>query len=119
MRLASSFFASVTLHALALASPIAFSQPKPHDLIQVTILSVDDESSGGFPGERSTGTSAHSRTVKSSAHSFSVNRHPRAPSRSLNSDPTPQSPSVTSPPDPSQSSIEAVTLPSSIPAETQ
>ena len=118
MKLASSFFVSVILHALALASPISFSQPKPHDLIQVTVLPVEAKSSGESPGERSNGTSAHLRPVKSSVHSFSVTR-PAAPSKSLNSDPTPQRPSVTSPPDPSQSPVEAGTLLSSIPAETR
>lgn len=119
MKLASSFFVSVILHALALASPISFSQPKPHDLIQVTVLSVEDESSGESPGARSNGTSAHSRAVKPSVKSFSVNKHPAVPSRSLNSDPTPQQPTVTSPSDQSQSSIGAVSLLSSISAENQ
>jgi protein TonB len=119
MKLASSFFVSVTLHALALASPISFSQPKPHDFIQVRILSVEDNSSGASPDGGSNGTSGHAPAVKSPAQSFSVDRHPAAPSRSPHSDPTPQSPSVTSPPDPSQSSIGAVTLLPSIAAETR
>ena len=119
MKLASSFFVSVTLHALALASPISFSQPKPHDFIQVRILSVEDNSSGASLGGGSNGTSGHAPAVKSPAQSFSVDPRPAAPSRSPHSDPTPQSPFVTSPPDPSQSSIGAVTLLSSIAGETR
>ena len=119
MKPASFFFVSVTLHALALASPISFSQPKPDEFIQVTILSDEDKSSGASPDGGSNRTSGHTPAVKSPAQSFSVDRYPAAPSRSAPADPASQSPFVTSPLDPSQSSIGAVTLLPSIATETR
>jgi TonB family protein len=57
MRLASFFFLSVSLHALALACPLSFAKPQQLDLIQVSILPADYQFTAAGNGAQSSGSS--------------------------------------------------------------
>ena len=66
MRLASFFFLSVSLHALALTSPVSFAKPKELDLIQVSILPAEYQSTAAGDGAQSSGSSHGLAAAKSS-----------------------------------------------------
>jgi periplasmic protein TonB len=57
MRPASFFFLSVSLHALALTCPLSFARPKQLDLIQVSILPAEYQSTAAGAGAQSSGSS--------------------------------------------------------------
>jgi protein TonB len=57
MRLASFFFLSVSLHALALTCPLSFAKPQQLDLIQVSILPAEYQSTAAGDGAQSSGSS--------------------------------------------------------------
>lgn len=77
MRLASFFLLSVSLHALALACPLSFAKPKQPDLIHVSILPPEYESTDARSGAQSSGSShglpaAKSSVRRSAAHANTV-----------------------------------------------
>ena len=66
MRLASFFFLSVSLHALALTSPVSFAKPKQLDLIRISILPAEYQSTAAGDGAQSSGSSHGLAAAKSS-----------------------------------------------------
>lgn len=66
MRLASFFLLSVSLHALALACPLSFAKPKQPDLIHVSILPPEYESTDARSGAHSSGNLPGLPAAKSS-----------------------------------------------------
>jgi len=88
MRLASFFLLSVLLHALALACPISFAKPQQLDLIQVSILPADYESSDARGGAPSSGNLPGLPAAKSSMRRSAAGAKTVFPIR--NSDVAPQ-----------------------------
>lgn len=66
MRLDSFFFLSVSLHALALAYPVSFAKPQPLELIQVSILPAEYQSTAAGDGAQSSGSSHDSSPAQPS-----------------------------------------------------
>jgi protein TonB len=65
MRLVSFFILSLTVHASALVYPVSFSEKPPAELIQVTVLPVEQESLGGSGTGRSEKLAAHVASMAS------------------------------------------------------
>jgi len=119
MRQASFFFISLALHALALACPVSFLEPKQFDLIHVTMLPAEDESTAGLAGAQSSGNSPHSAATKLSANKSLVEPHVAPPSFNLETEPAAQNPVIAIPADPSQTSFTAFNSLPSAAAERQ
>jgi protein TonB len=108
MRLASFFFISVALHALALAYPVSFLKPAQTQLIRVAILPIEHEApdstsevgSGGSPTPRAGAKSSErkARNIKDSIESKPI-IHPE-----------PQTQLITAPPIPIESDGVPLTL---------
>jgi periplasmic protein TonB len=90
MRLASFFLLSVSLHALALACPLSFAKPKQPDLIQISILPAEYESTDARSGAQSSGSSHSLPAAKSSVRRSAARANTVFPIR--NNDAAPQKP---------------------------
>jgi protein TonB len=90
MRLALFFLLSVSLHALALACPLSFAKPKQPDLIQVSVLPAEYESTDATSGTHSSGSSPGLPAAKSFVRRSAARANTVFPIR--NNDAAPQKP---------------------------
>jgi len=117
MRLASFFLLSVSLHALALACPISFAKPQQLDLIQVSILPADYESSDARGGAPSSGNLPGLPAAKSSMRRSAAGAKTVFPIR--NSDAAPQKQSMPVAPEGPEIQSSALIFVPSRPGENQ
>ena len=110
MKLASSFLVSVTLHALAMAYPVFFFEPKQLDLVRVTILPDENESTTESPEVQSSGKSARSFGPKLSTQRLLAQRREVPASSKLKTEHPPQAPPIATPADELQYFVTALDL---------
>lgn len=117
MKLASFFFLSLTVHALALAYPVSFLEPQQPQFIPVVVLPAENESTAGEAAGKGGGGPRRAEPTKSSMRKTSANRH--AVESKTHNEPEPQSQLVTATPYPFQNPSSALVVLPSKPSDNE
>jgi TonB family protein len=111
------FFLSVSLHALALTSPVSFAKPNQLDLIQVSILPAEYQSTAAGDGAQSSGSSHGLAAAKSSVRQSGLTE--KSVSRIRNIEPAAQQTAMPLAPDRPKIESSTPIFASSQPSENQ